>query len=116
MTRDWDAGTYHRVSTPQLEWAGEVIERLPLEGDETVLDAGCGSGRVTQLLLDRLPNGTVIGVDGSQSMIEKAREALGPDVKLLVSDLTELELTEQVEIGRASCRERVEIAVVARAV
>jgi trans-aconitate 2-methyltransferase len=97
MTRDWDAATYHRVSTPQLEWAREVIERLPLDGHETVLDAGCGSGRVTELLLERLPNGRVIGVDASQSMIERAREALGPDTQLFVSNLTELELPEQVD-------------------
>ena len=55
MSRDWDAATYDRVSAPQVEWALKVLERLPLRGDETVLDAGCGSGRVTQLLLERLP-------------------------------------------------------------
>ena len=44
VTRDWDAATYHRVSGPQLEWALKVLERLPLSGDERVLDAGCGSG------------------------------------------------------------------------
>ena len=95
--RDWDAGTYHRVATPQLAWAREVIERLPLDGDETVLDAGCGSGRVTQLLLDRLPQGRVIGVDASPSMVEKAREALGPDVELHVCELTELDLPDRVD-------------------
>lgn len=95
--RDWDAATYDRVSTPQVEWAREVLDRLPLAGDETVLDAGCGSGRVTQLLLERLPNGRVIGVDASPSMIDKAREALGPDVELHVLELTELELDEQVD-------------------
>jgi len=95
--RDWDAEAYHRVSTPQLEWAREVIERLPLKGDETVLDAGCGSGRVTQLLVERLPQGRVIGVDASRSMIEQARETLGPDVELHVAELTELELETQVD-------------------
>jgi trans-aconitate 2-methyltransferase len=98
MTRDWDAGTYHRVSTPQLEWAREVIERLPLDGDETVLDAGCGSGRVTQLLLDRLPNGRVIGVDASESMIEKAREALGDRADYMVADLSKVEVPEPVDV------------------
>ena len=78
MTRSWDATTYHRVSAPQLEWAGKVLERLPLRGDETVLDAGCGSGRVTQLLLDRLPHGRVVAVDSSESMVAHAREALDP--------------------------------------
>ena len=69
MTRSWDATTYHRVSAPQLEWAGKVLERLPLRGDETVLDAGCGSGRVTEQLADRLPRGRVIALDASPSMI-----------------------------------------------
>jgi cyclopropane fatty-acyl-phospholipid synthase-like methyltransferase len=45
--RAWDAATYHRVSGPQVAMAGAVLDRLQLVGDETVLDAGCGSGRVT---------------------------------------------------------------------
>jgi trans-aconitate 2-methyltransferase len=95
--RDWDAATYHRVSTPQLEWAREVLERLPLRGDETVLDAGCGSGRVTELLLERLPHGRVVAVDASPSMVEKAREALGPGADVFVCELTELELEQPVD-------------------
>jgi trans-aconitate 2-methyltransferase len=96
-TRDWDAGTYHRVSVPHEEWARSVLDRLPLRGDETVLDAGCGSGRVTGLLIERLPDGHVVAVDGSASMIEKVRETLRPGDEALVSDLTELELDERVD-------------------
>jgi trans-aconitate 2-methyltransferase len=70
---------------------------MHLRGGETVLDAGCGSGRVTRLLVERLPQGRVIGVDASRSMIEKAREALGADVELIVRDLLELELDQQVD-------------------
>ena len=91
-TRDWDAATYDRVSDPQVEWAGEVLERLPLAGDETVLDAGCGSGRVTAMLLERLPAGCVIAVDSSSSMVEHARAALADRATVLQADLTELEL------------------------
>ena len=72
MSRDWDAATYDRVSAPQVEWALRVLERLPLRGDETVLDAGCGSGRVTQLLLERLPRGHVVAVD-SRAVDGRAR-------------------------------------------
>ena len=43
--RDWDAATYDRVAEPQTRWGGIVLDRLPLDGDEMVLDAGCGSGR-----------------------------------------------------------------------
>jgi trans-aconitate 2-methyltransferase len=98
MTRDWDAATYDRVSAPQVEWAQKVLERLPLSGDETVLDAGCGSGRVTQLLLERLPRGHVVAVDSAPSMVEHAREALDPQrTTVLQANLTELVLDEPVD-------------------
>jgi trans-aconitate 2-methyltransferase len=98
MTRDWDATSYDRVSNPQVEMALPVLERLPLDGDETVLDAGCGSGRVTALLLERLPAGRVVAVDSAPSMVEHAREALPPDrATVLCQNLTELWLDEQVD-------------------
>jgi trans-aconitate 2-methyltransferase len=98
MTRSWDAHAYHRVAAPQLEWAKRVLERLPLRGDEIVLDAGCGSGRVTQLLLDRLPRGHVVAVDSAQSMVDHAREALDPErTTVFRTDLAELELDEPVD-------------------
>ncbi len=97
MTRDWDAATYERVSAPQVEWAKAVLERLPLRGDETVLDAGCGSGRVTALLLERLPDGHVVAVDSSPSMVEHAREALGDRATVFQADLAQLELAEPVD-------------------
>lgn len=98
MSRDWDAATYHRVGTPQLEWAKPVIERLELKGDETVLDAGCGSGRVTELLLARLPDGQVIAVDSAPAMVAKAREQLGDRAEVLLQDLTELRLDRTVDV------------------
>jgi trans-aconitate 2-methyltransferase len=91
-TTDWDAKTYDRLAAPQEEWARRVLERLPLNGSETVLDAGCGSGRATKLLLEKLPRGRVIGVDGSPSMIEVASETFAGDgrVTLITADLLEL--------------------------
>jgi trans-aconitate 2-methyltransferase len=97
VSRDWDAATYDRVSQPQVEWAAEVLGRLPLRGDETVLDAGCGSGRVTRLLLERLPAGHVIAVDSAPSMVEHAREALSERATVFTANLTELELNERVD-------------------
>ena len=78
-TRDWDATTYQRVALPHEEWARAVLDRLGLEGGETVLDAGCGSGRTTAIVIERLPDGRVIAVDGSPSMVEKVREVLRPE-------------------------------------
>jgi trans-aconitate 2-methyltransferase len=96
-SRDWDAASYDRVSDPQFGWALEQLERLPLAGDEVVLDAGCGSGRVTAELADRLPRGRVYGVDAAPSMVAHAREALGERATILCQDLVELELPEPVE-------------------
>ncbi len=96
--REWDADTYDRVSDPQFEWGLEVLERLELSGDETVLDAGCGTGRVTAKLIERLPRGRVLAVDGSEDMVEKARQALGDSAEVSYMDLAELELTEPVDL------------------
>ena len=73
---DWDAATYDRIADPMTRWGARVLERLPLVGDETVLDAGCGSGRVTELLVRRLPRGCVVALDASPAMLARARERL----------------------------------------
>jgi trans-aconitate 2-methyltransferase len=95
--RDWDATTYERLSAPMTAMGTEVLDRLVLRGDETVLDAGCGTGNVTRLLLERLPHGRVIAVDAAPSMVEQARELLSPEVDVRQTDLLELELDEPVD-------------------
>jgi trans-aconitate 2-methyltransferase len=88
--RDWDAATYDRVADPMTRWGSAVVERLELRGDETVLDAGCGSGRVTEQLAERLPHGRVVALDGSPAMVDEARRRLarfGDRVDFLVADL-----------------------------
>ena len=89
-TRDWDAATYDRVAGPQARWGATVLDRLPLVGDETVLDAGCGTGRVTEQLLERLPRGRVVALDGSTAMLDEARRRLarfGDRVAFVAADL-----------------------------
>lgn len=75
---DWNAEVYHRVSEPQFAWGQKVLAELALDGSETVLDAGCGTGRLTALLAERLPRGHVIAADVSEAMLAKARETLAP--------------------------------------
>jgi trans-aconitate 2-methyltransferase len=107
ISRGWDGGAYDRVSEPMERLGLEVLDRLELRGDETVLDAGCGSGRITAAIIERVPHGRVIGVDGSASMIEAARERLrassppsagaAATLDLRVADLVGLELGETVD-------------------
>jgi trans-aconitate 2-methyltransferase len=90
VPHDWDAETYDAIADPQFRWGTAVVDRLELHGDETVLDAGCGSGRVTALLAERLPDGRVIALDGSTSMLETARRRLAPfgdRIRFVLADL-----------------------------
>jgi trans-aconitate 2-methyltransferase len=98
MPRDWDAGAYDRLPIPMTTWGETVVGWLELDGDERVLDAGCGTGQVTAKLRDRLPGGSVVALDGSPSMIEQARERLGDvRVRYLVHDLRDPIPTEPVD-------------------
>jgi len=110
--REWDAQTYDQISEPQYRWGLEVLDRLDPAADEAIIDAGCGSGRVTEKLLERLPEGRVVGVDGSAEMIKVAAEKFAGDdrVTLIVSDLLELtpELLEKNEAPAAADADRIE--------
>lgn len=75
---EWNSQAYHQVSNPQFEMGLKVLERVHVRGDERIMDAGCGSGRLTKKLLDRLPHGTAVGVDLSQNMLDQAAEHLKP--------------------------------------
>ncbi|HXQ90348.1 MAG TPA: methyltransferase domain-containing protein [Acidimicrobiales bacterium] len=91
--RDWDAATYDRISDPMTRWGADVLARLDLRGDETVLDAGCGSGRVTEMVLERLPTGRVVALDAAPSMVAEAKRRLARfsgRVSFVESDLLEL--------------------------
>jgi len=81
MTRpshEWDAASYHHVSAPQTSWGHRVLARLALGGDERAIDAGCGSGRLTAALVERLPRGHVVALDRSWNMLQVARTNLRP--------------------------------------
>ena len=90
----WDGQRYDRVADPQYRWGKAILDQLFLEGTELVLDAGCGSGRVTEELLRRLPNGKVVAVDASVSMLAQARvrlESCEPAVRFIQCDLLQLD-------------------------
>jgi trans-aconitate 2-methyltransferase len=97
-SRDWDAASYDRVSDPQFQWALEQLEPHEFRGDEIVLDAGCGTGRVTAELGRRVPRGRVYGVDVAPSMVAHARERLAGAATILHQDLVKLSLPEPVDV------------------
>jgi trans-aconitate 2-methyltransferase len=98
MATPWDAPTYDATSEPQQEWATAVVARLEgIAQDATVLDVGCGTGRVTETLLALVPRGRVLAVDASAQMVELARRRLGERAEVWCEDALELELAEPVD-------------------
>jgi trans-aconitate 2-methyltransferase len=75
---EWNAESYHKVSGPQTSWGHKVLARLSVNGDERAIDAGCGSGKLTMALLERLPRGSMIAIDRSWNMLLTARANLRP--------------------------------------
>jgi trans-aconitate 2-methyltransferase len=90
---DWNAGKYHEISAPQQSWGRKVLDRLPLAGHERVLDIGCGTGRLTELIAKRVPDGRVVGLDRSPTMIQAAGAWLrlhAPATALVLGDAASL--------------------------
>ena len=77
---EWNPEDYAQNSGVQLAWARELISRLELSGDETVLDVGCGNGTVASELARTLRDGFVLGVDSSAAFIEYANRQYRADV------------------------------------
>ncbi len=94
MSYQWDAADYERHSSSQQQWARDAIRALKLAGDERVLDIGCGDGKVTAELAARIPDGSVLGIDSSETMIEFAHRrfppALFPNLQFRWGDATRL--------------------------
>lgn len=89
---EWDAAGYDSLPLPHEHWGRGVLASLPLAGDERVLDVGAGTGRDTAALLERLPHGHVVAVDGSTAMLGQLRRRLGAvspgRLTILHADLT----------------------------
>jgi trans-aconitate methyltransferase len=101
MSKEWNASLYHQISAPQISWGKKVLSRVALRGDECLLDAGCGTGRLTRDLLEALPHGKVVGLDVSQNMLDEARAYLEPDyagrVDFVRCDLLDLPFNQEFD-------------------
>lgn len=99
---DWNADDYAKHSTAQQEWARELIAKLHLQGNENILDIGCGDGKVTAEIATAVPIGSVLGVDNSRSMVELALSKYPadqfPNLFFQLADARSLPYNRQFEI------------------
>ena len=73
----WDAQHYKKHSKGQYQKGISAIKNLHLQGNEYVLDIGCGDGRITTEIAQQVPNGHVLGIDISENMINEAKKSFG---------------------------------------
>ncbi len=95
---EWNAGLYRERSSLQQTMAAEVLQSLDLTGSERVLDVGCGDGRITAQIAQRVPTGSVVGVDASSNMIELASQKKDPNLLFQVADARSLPFHHEFDL------------------
>ncbi|MET0389848.1 MAG: trans-aconitate 2-methyltransferase [Polyangiales bacterium] len=93
----WDDAQYLKFVDARTRPAAELLARVPLLAASYVVDLGCGPGNSTQLLRDRWPGATIVGVDSSPQMLQSARSTL-PDVEWVQSDLRDFQPSQPVDV------------------
>jgi trans-aconitate 2-methyltransferase len=96
---EWDARSYDALPLPHKRWGATTVAQLRLDGDETVLDLGCGTGRDAELLLSLLPRGHVVAVDGSQRMLDELRRRLANNLDRVT--VVQADLRQSLRLARA---------------
>lgn len=98
----WNAEGYANHSSPQHEWGTELFNKLKLEGNERLLNIGCGDGKITIKIAGSLPEGSVVGIDNSGEMIKLARtiypEENFPNVRFLQADARNLPFDGEFDV------------------
>jgi len=99
----WDSEDYAQHSSAQQEWALELIGKLRVRAAEAVLDIGCGDGKVTAALAERVPRGSVLGIDSSPDMVERARRTYPPErhpnLRFQLGDALALAFEERFDVA-----------------
>lgn len=98
----WDAEDYQKSSSQQQKWARELIAKFHLQGDERLLDIGCGDGKVTAEIASYLKNGSVLGIDSSKEMIKLAQETFTSqeyhNLSFQIKDARELDFEAEFDL------------------
>ena len=97
----WNAKAYKESSHHQFQWGLELLDKLALKGNESVLDIGCGDGKLTIEIAKRVPDGYVVGIDNSEEMINFARNTFPkdkyPNVDWQIMNATEIDFDNEFD-------------------
>jgi trans-aconitate 2-methyltransferase len=99
MPYEFDAKRYEQASAHQQHWGQRLIGELHLAGHEHILDLGCGDGRLTAQLAERVPQGHALGIDASQNMIDQARRNHArANLEFRLMDINEMDFVDEFEV------------------
>jgi trans-aconitate 2-methyltransferase len=94
----WDGSAYDRVAALQRWVADRSLAELHLQGDERVLDVGCGDGRVTAEVADRVPYGSVLGIDPSPGMLAAAEARRHPGLSFAAGAVETMTYVDRFDV------------------
>lgn len=98
MVHEFDGKKYEKASAHQREWGAKLISELPLNGNERVLDLGCGDGTNTAMIAELLPDGQVVGIDASKGMIETAKPKEKDNLRFIIMDIDAIEFIDEFDV------------------
>ena len=98
MSCEFDGKKYKEASAHQKEWGTKVIMGLSFQGNEKVLDLGCGDGVLTSQIAALLPRGHVWGIDASLGMIRTAEELAGENLQFQHMDIAEIRFVDEFDV------------------
>jgi trans-aconitate 2-methyltransferase len=98
LTHEFNGDEYQKASLHQKEWGSKIISELNLKGHERILDLGCGDGVLTAQLADRVPQGSVLGIDASQGMIETALKNPKPNLEYVLKDINQMDFDQEFDL------------------
>lgn len=96
---DWDPTRYLQFADERARPFADLVRRVHATAPSTVVDLGCGPGHLTRSLSQRWPDATVVGVDSSAEMVERAKADGESDrLRFELGDLREWTAAEPVDV------------------
>lgn len=97
-TFEFNGEKYKKASKHQKEWGNNLIDELSLNGDEEILDLGCGDGGLTEQLAQSVPRGRVLGIDASAGMIAAAQNRLKSNLVFMQMDINTIDFQNRFDV------------------
>jgi trans-aconitate 2-methyltransferase len=94
----WDPATYLQFADERARPFADLVAQVRAAEPAEVVDLGCGPGRLTASLADRWPGATVLGIDSSPEMVERARQYAGDRVRFTLQDLRDWQPAGPVDV------------------